>query len=162
MLFLRWVSTILILPVNALFIIPGAILYLSDYRWQPHGMWRIFVAAMFAAVGLALAFWTMRLFHKDGQGTPAPWDPPKKFVVHGPYLYVRNPMMNSVFLMATAEMLVIDSAYLFLWFAVFYLGNLIYIPLIEEKKLDKRFGPAYLEYKRNVPRWLPRLMAWGK
>ena len=39
-------------------------------------------------------------------------------------------------------------------------GNLIYIPLIEEKKLTERFGNEYLIYKKNVPRWIPRLSSW--
>jgi hypothetical protein len=34
---------------------------------------------------LSLAAITMRLFVTEGDGTPAPWDPPLKFVVSGPY-----------------------------------------------------------------------------
>jgi protein-S-isoprenylcysteine O-methyltransferase Ste14 len=26
--------------------------------------------------------------------------------------------------------------------------------------LEKRFGDSYLEYKRNVPRWIPRMTPW--
>ena len=36
----------------------------------------------------------------------------------------------------------------------------IYFPMFEEKGLEKRFGLDYLEYKRNVPRWIPRLKPW--
>ena len=39
---------------------------------------------------------------------------------------------------------------------VFFLGNAVYFPLVEEKGLEERFGQAYREYKSNVPRWLPR------
>jgi hypothetical protein len=31
---------------------------------------------------------------------------------------------------------------------------------VDEKDLEKRFGDDYLQYKRNVPRWIPRLSAW--
>jgi protein-S-isoprenylcysteine O-methyltransferase Ste14 len=43
---------------------------------------------------------------------------------------------------------------------VFFIGNAIYFPLIEEKGLEKRFGDEYRDYKANVPRWIPRLRAW--
>jgi protein-S-isoprenylcysteine O-methyltransferase Ste14 len=47
------------------------------------------------------------------------------------------------------------------WFAVFVALNAIYIPLAEEPGLVKRFGTAYLTYKQNVPRWIPRMKAWN-
>ena len=36
----------------------------------------------------------------------------------------------------------------------------IYIPLSEEKGLVSRFGEEYLEYNKNMPRWIPRISAW--
>jgi hypothetical protein len=45
-------------------------------------------------------------------------------------------------------------------FAVFVVTNMIYIPLVEEPGLAKRFGEDYVQYKQNVPRWIPRLTAW--
>jgi protein-S-isoprenylcysteine O-methyltransferase Ste14 len=39
--------------------------------------------------------------------------------------------------------------------------NAIYIPLLEEPGLERRFGADYVLYKRNVPRWIPRLRAWS-
>ena len=34
------------------------------------------------------------------------------------------------------------------------------MPLVEEPGLVNRFGEDYEEYRRNVPRWVPRLRAW--
>jgi len=31
---------------------------------------------------------------------------------------------------------------------------------VEEKGLEERFGQAYREYKKNVPRWLSRRREW--
>ena len=45
-------------------------------------------------------------------------------------------------------------------FAFGVIINVIYIPLSEEPGLARRFGDDYLEYKRNVPRWVPRLTPW--
>jgi protein-S-isoprenylcysteine O-methyltransferase Ste14 len=37
---------------------------------------------------------------------------------------------------------------------------MIYMPMVEEPGLVKRFGKEYEEYRRHVPRWLPRLEPW--
>ena len=42
----------------------------------------------------------------------------------------------------------------FLWWGAFVGANPVYIPLIEEKGLERRFWKDCLEYKRRVPRWL--------
>ncbi|MGD9372173.1 MAG: hypothetical protein PVF14_12190, partial [Desulfobacterales bacterium] len=56
---------------------------------------------------------------------------------------------------------VLKSLPIAIWLVVFFVGNAIYFPLVEEKGLEKRFGREYLEYKAQVPRWLPRLHAWS-
>lgn len=38
--------------------------------------------------------------------------------------------------------------------------NATYIPLLEEPMLEVRFGDDYRQYKRYVPRWVPRRTAW--
>jgi protein-S-isoprenylcysteine O-methyltransferase Ste14 len=38
--------------------------------------------------------------------------------------------------------------------------NAVYIPLIEEPLLAQRFGAAYQNYGRQVPRLPPRLHPW--
>jgi protein-S-isoprenylcysteine O-methyltransferase Ste14 len=43
---------------------------------------------------------------------------------------------------------------------VFFIGNAIYFPFVEERGLEKRFGSEYTDYKHQVPRWLPRLTLW--
>jgi protein-S-isoprenylcysteine O-methyltransferase Ste14 len=32
----------------------------------------------------------------------------------------------------------------------------LFVTGYEERKLGRRFGDAYLEYRRRVPRWIPR------
>ena len=156
-----WLRAILILPGNVLVTVPALLLYFTGYRWPGEGRlpWLIAGGALLA-LGLALAVWTMRLFATRGQGTAAPWNPPKRLVVAGPYLHVRNPMMTSVFTMLAGETLATGSPALAVWFGVFFLANAIYLPLVEEKELERRFGVEYAEYRKNVPRWLPRLSAW--
>lgn len=144
---------------------PTAILWLShDSRFtaapvSPGGI-SFWVGLLLAGAGLALGAWTATLFMKFGDGTPAPWDPPKKLVVRGPYRYVRNPMISGVLLMLMAEAILLQSWPIAAWMAFFFLGNGVYFPLVEEKDLERRFGPAYGRYKAHVPRWIPRLRPW--
>ena len=41
-------------------------------------------------------------------------------------------------------------------------GVALFVQLYEEPTLLKKFGAQYEEYRRNVPRWIPRLSAWQK
>ena len=43
-------------------------------------------------VGGTIALACVIAFVTRGEGTPAPFDPPRKFVAIGPYRFVRNPM----------------------------------------------------------------------
>jgi len=44
------------------------------------------------AIGTVIALWCVFTFVFIGKGTPAPFDPPRKLVIRGPYRFVRNPM----------------------------------------------------------------------
>ncbi|GHT16964.1 RemK protein [Planctomycetales bacterium] len=156
----EWIRTTIVLPINVLVIIPSVVLYCTSYRFVAnHPVLLVFGGVMFC-FGLFLAGWTMRLFATKGQGTAAPWNPPKKLVVSGPYCHVRNPMITSVLTMQIAESVLLNSWWCFGLFVLFFAANMIYFPLFEEKDLEKRFGESYLDYKRNVPRWIPRFTAW--
>ena len=152
-------KAIVILPGTALVFVPALLLWLTrDGALAPTLAapltLRFWVALAFGGAGLVLAVWTVRLFVRVGQGTPAPWDPPQKLVVRGPYRHVRNPMITSVIAMLLAESLYFASWPLAIWMLVFFLINAVYFPLSEEKGLEKRFGEDYRIYRDNVPRWI--------
>jgi protein-S-isoprenylcysteine O-methyltransferase Ste14 len=113
-------------------------------------------------VGLTLMIATIRLFVTVGKGTLAPWSPTQRLVVQGVYRHVRNPMISGVFFILLGEAFLAASLPIFCWFVIFAVGNAIYIPLAEEPGLFKRFGNDYEEYRRNVPRWIPRLRPWDR
>jgi protein-S-isoprenylcysteine O-methyltransferase Ste14 len=161
-MFWRWIETVILLPFNVLVVIPAAVLYFTDYNLELNSLYLLIVGTILLISGLFLAGWTMQLFAKKGKGTAAPWNPPKKLVVAGPYCHVRNPMITSVLMMLLAESLLLNSWHIFILFILFFVGNMIYFPLFEEKDLQKRFGKDYALYRRNVPRWIPRLTKWTK
>ena len=162
---LELVKAIVILPGTALVFVPGAIIWLVAQSGtvpalpgpeQP----RFWFALVLGAAGFTLAVWTVRLFRTVGAGTPAPWAPPQRLVVRGPYRHVRNPMIASVLLMLGAESVFFGSWHLVGWLLVFFLANAIYFPLVEERSLERRFGDDYRLYKANVRRWIPSWRPW--
>lgn len=140
-----------ILPLTVLVIIP----LLMENRMVIRTGWNLFPAGFFAGAGIVLFIFTLSLFIWVGQGTLAPWSPTSNLVVSGPYRYMRNPMISGVLFMLLAESLAFWSIWIFAWTLLFFLLNQLYFVFSEEPGLEKRFGKAYLEYKRNVPRWIP-------
>lgn len=161
----RWLLAVLALPVPVTLLIP-ALLVAAFCRGQCVAPWArpsdplFWLGAAAGLAGLALALWSAAAFARHGDGTPAPWDPPARFVVSGPYRFVRNPMILGVILVLLGEAALLRCPPLFVWFALFTLGNALYIPLVEEKGLERRFGASYRRYKQHVPRWMPRSVPW--
>jgi protein-S-isoprenylcysteine O-methyltransferase Ste14/GNAT superfamily N-acetyltransferase len=107
------------------------------------------------ALGGALALNCVLVFAVRGAGTPAPFDPPRRFVAAGPYRSVRNPMYLAGFTAFLGFGLYHHSP------AILALGGVmlglahLFVVLYEEPNLERRFGESYREYKRTVRRWLP-------
>lgn len=155
------IKAILIAPFNILIVIPGLILYFSHYKFHMPSLWALVIGIILLIAGLSIAISTVYFFLTVGQGTPAPWAPPKKLVVKGPYCYVRNPMMSGAFIILIAESLLFSSKGIFIWFTILLVIGTFYLLFFEEKTLIKRFGDDYLLYKNNVSRWIPRLNKWN-
>jgi protein-S-isoprenylcysteine O-methyltransferase Ste14 len=66
-------------------------------------------------------------------------------------------MISGVLFILFGEATLLGSLPLLVWFLIAFAVNATYIPLIEEKSLERSFGGEYLAYKRNVPRWVRRL-----
>jgi protein-S-isoprenylcysteine O-methyltransferase Ste14 len=114
------------------------------------------------AIGAVIALPCVWEFAWRGLGTPAPFDPPRRLVVTGPYRFVRNPMYLGMGLAMIGEAVVYPHA------ARAIAGELIaaailinlFVVLYEEPALRRAFGADYENYCRNVHRWLPRLTPW--
>jgi protein-S-isoprenylcysteine O-methyltransferase Ste14 len=158
----RHVRAIGLLPVSATLVVPAVLIWAFggvDVGWglPAAAAWLpVVLGAALIGLGLYLVVRTIALFARVGQGTLAPWDPTSRLVVLGPYRHVRNPMISAVLAVLIGEALVFASPGLALYCAIFFAVNWIYFVLHEEPGLERRFGAAYREYKRAVPRWLPR------
>lgn len=108
-------------------------------------------------LGAALGVWCVLTFAVVGRGTPAPFDPPRRLVVSGPYRRVRNPMYLGAILALTGAALYYGSVVLFTYGVIFFLIAHLFVTLYEEPTLTRTFGPEYEAYRSRAGRWLPRL-----
>ena len=114
------------------------------------------LGAILGSVGAALALWCVFTFAFVGKGTPAPFDPPRRLVIRGPYRFVRNPMYIGALLALGGATLYFQSIPLLLYCAAFLLVTHLFVLLYEEPTLRRTFGPEYESYLHHVHRWLPR------
>ena len=112
-----------------------------------------------AALGGALALWCILAFAVIGRGTPAPFDPPRRLVVRGPYRFVRNPMYLGAAVALAGAALVYGSWALATYAGAFLLLMHAFVVAYEEPTLRATFGTDYDRYCAEVRRWRPRPMA---
>jgi protein-S-isoprenylcysteine O-methyltransferase Ste14 len=110
-----------------------------------------------AAAGAALALWCVIAFASFGRGTPAPFDPPRRLVMQGPYHFMRNPMYVGAGLALAGAALFYESLPLLGYSALFLLAAHLFVVWYEEPTLRRTFGQEYETYCRQVRRWWPSL-----
>jgi protein-S-isoprenylcysteine O-methyltransferase Ste14 len=96
-------------------------------------------------------------FAVRGLGTPAPIAPTKYLVTTAFHRYVRNPMYLGVALAIVGEGVLFRSFHPVEYAGVMLLIAHIFVLFYEEPTLHRQFGESYDEYRRRVPRWIPRL-----
>ena len=116
----------------------------------------LFLSVPILVIGSSLSLWTVYNFSK-ARGSPVPLNPPKELVTTGLYSQVRNPMLLSWFIMLFGVGLLLNSiSLIFIFTPLFILVNILYLKIIEEKEMEKKFGQQYLKYKESVPMFIPR------
>jgi protein-S-isoprenylcysteine O-methyltransferase Ste14 len=75
----------------------------------------------------------------------------------GWYGRVRHPLLLGVVLILLGEPLWFGSLPLLAYALLYWTWLNAYVAFKEEPRLHARFGSAYADYCRRVPRWLPRL-----
>jgi protein-S-isoprenylcysteine O-methyltransferase Ste14 len=110
-------------------------------------------AILAGAIVYAYALW---LFAARGRGTPLFFDPTRKLVWRGLYKWVRNPMYLALAAVIGGEGLFLRSWHIGVYWVCVVCSLHLLVRLHEENVLRDRFGAVYEDYKRSVPRWLPR------
>jgi protein-S-isoprenylcysteine O-methyltransferase Ste14 len=146
---------LVLLPGTVVVYLPWAILGRPDLLSVQLGSLRL-VGLLPFALGIGMLLRCCWAFAVIGRGTLAPIDPPRVLVVEGLYRYVRNPMYVGVAFALLGEAILFGSGSLLLYGAAFVLVSHLFVVIYEEPALRRKFGAAYDEYRRRVPRWIPR------
>jgi protein-S-isoprenylcysteine O-methyltransferase Ste14 len=158
-------KTLWLLFKNLLFtlLVPGFVVGWMPLRWFERRAqwpaawaWHHFAGLALFAGGAAVYLHCTWLFATRGQGTPAPFDPPRKLVWRGLYKWVRNPMYLGLFALVAGEMVFLRSSHILVYFICLLCAVQLFVLGYEEGALRSQFGAMYEDYKRAVPRWLPR------
>ncbi len=118
--------------------------------------WSLSLAIVLLVLGWLICAWlAIAFFH--ARGTPVPFNPPSKLITTGLYTYSRNPMLLGLFIFLIGLGVLFGSlSLIFIFTPLFILINVLYLKVIEEKEMEKKFGAEYLEYKKDVPMFIPK------
>jgi protein-S-isoprenylcysteine O-methyltransferase Ste14 len=120
------------------------LLGVEDLRW---------LGAIMIALGAPLLVYAVAWLAHEGVH---PYPPIKKLITNGPYAYTRNPMYLGVVMVMVGQGLLFGSRGVFIygwcWFAAFWVFELT----ADDPFIRKHIGPAYDDYMRDVPGWIPR------
>lgn len=119
--------------------------------------WAQIAGSVICILGAAIALWCVGAFAWIGRGTPAPFDPPRRLVIRGPYRFVRNPMYIGAATALAGAALYFTSLSLFAFVCGFLLVTHLFVIVYEEPTLRRLFGPEYTDYCAHVERWRPHM-----
>lgn len=119
------------------------------------------IGALIGTAGLLIALWCVAAFATVGKGTPAPFDPPRRLVVRGPYRIVRNPMCMGAAVALAGAASFYASFWLLAYAATLFVVCDLFVVFYEEPHLRLAFGEEYEAYCDKVRRWRPRIAVGG-
>jgi protein-S-isoprenylcysteine O-methyltransferase Ste14 len=146
-------------PFSVLYIIPQFIMRLFSFTSRDgFGFQFIKITGMILMwSGAALAIYCTLLMFAFGKGTPLVTSAPQKIIIRNIYKYIRHPMMWSLFIVVLGEALCFGQWILFIWLIAMSRIIVLIVVNYEEPQLERRFGESWIEYTKQVPRWLPRI-----
>lgn len=81
----------------------------------------------------------------------------QELVIQKPYSFCRNPLFLGLLKMFFGISVLMNSISSLVMVLIFSVIIGLYVKFIEEKELEKRFGDAYLAYKKATPFLIPSL-----
>jgi len=88
---------------------------------------------------------------------------PTQLIIHGAYSYVRNPVYLAMGIIVVGLSLLYHAWHFsaIVKTALLFTGAHLAVVFLEEPATRRRFGKAYEDYCRRVPRWVPRQASAG-
>lgn len=114
--------------------------------WAPLGM-------LLVALGIALLLWALREFRAHHTAIE-PWKPTTAIIARGPFAFSRNPVYVAFALITIGIGAWVDRGSVVLLAIAALIATDRFIVPREEAYLTRKFGEAYLGYRRRVRRWL--------
>jgi len=114
-------------------------------------------------VGVLLSFCSIAAFGADNLALLYTYHPEESRIVESSiYNLLRHPIYAGILRMIVGLALLNGNANSIAFTIFVPLGFTGWIRLVEEKELIERFGQSYLDYRKRVPAFLPRLRDMGK
>ena len=120
-------------------------------HWPPAG--GDLAALALVALGAAVYVTCAWRFATDGNGTPAPWDPPRRLVTGGLYRWVRNPMYVGIPIALIGEAWWLQSRAKLVYAAGALIAFHLRVVIYEEPTLRRLFSGEFDAYCAKVRRW---------
>ena len=141
--------------------IPRRILLSPEYIYRfDIGIYRYFGLAPIV-LGVVVCIFCSGSFVFVGKGTPIPFTPTKELIVTGFYRFVRNPLYIAGVLVLAGEAILFQSLGIFIYCLIMFGIFNLHVHM-EESILAYKFGATYEQYRKSVPRWIPRLKPFRK
>lgn len=117
--------------------------------------WQLSIGLQVLLVPVALGVRAVIEFATRGEGTPLPYDSPRRLVMSGPYSYVSNPMQTSMVLVFLIAAAVIGNTWLIAAAAMAFAYSAGLARWHETEQLSDRFGSDWIRYRELVHPWVP-------
>ncbi len=133
----------IIISALLFYLLPGYNLIGYPYRW---------LGALLLLIGIVFVSYSFLQFNKAQ--TSEKFQKSDSLVTNGLYRYSRNPMYLGAVIFLIGFSVFLGNIISFLVpIAFFMIINQMFIPY-EEEKAEKEFDQKYLDYKKQVRRWL--------
>lgn len=125
-------------------------------------LYSIITGFLIALFGEMIRFWGVCYIGSESRTTGKVGG--TKLLVSGPFAYVRNPLYvgNILIYMGIGVMSNALFPYLIIFGFIFFVFQYYFIIIEEEKYLKDEFKEDYIEYYKNVRRFIPKLRPYKK
>ncbi len=124
---------------------------------------RLAIAAICGAIGIVFVLWSNAALFFIGKGGPTDGlgivisPRTKHLVITGPYRYTRNPMIFGALCCYIAWSVLLNSPLAIAIILLMIPVIIVYLKKTEEKRLLRDFGDEFIEYRKRVPIFFPKI-----